>query len=93
MHSIEEIQEMNKAGIEVIYRDKNGKRIEAGDILKVFHFIGSRNRHHFMYKVAVEKNGELVGMDIKELAMLGFDKAHTYRLASCSLEGTEILEK
>lgn len=31
-------------------RDKNGRQIERGDVLKVFHFTGSRNRRHYMYK-------------------------------------------
>ena len=33
-------------------RDKNGREIERGDVLKVFHFIGSRGKRHFMYKQA-----------------------------------------
>lgn len=30
--------------------DKRGYPINEGDILKVFHFIGSRKKKHFMYK-------------------------------------------
>ncbi|SNS29147.1 hypothetical protein SAMN06295912_1402 [Sphingomonas laterariae] len=30
--------------------DKHGREIMVGDILKVFHFIGRRNKHHFMFK-------------------------------------------
>lgn len=44
-----------------------------------------------MYKVAVEKDGHLVAMDIKELALLGFDKAHTCRMEYVG--DFEILEK
>lgn len=35
------------------YYDKNGKQILVGDLLKVFHFIGSRRKKHYMYQVAV----------------------------------------
>lgn len=34
-------------------RDKTGRQIEAGDILKVFHFTGRRNKRHYMYKQAL----------------------------------------
>lgn len=34
-------------------RDKNGRQIERGDILKVFHFTGARNKRHYMYKQAL----------------------------------------
>ena len=30
--------------------DKTGRRILVGDTLKVFHFVGARRKHHFMYK-------------------------------------------
>lgn len=36
--------------------DKNGREILIGDVLKVFHFIGSRRKRHYMYK-------HVVGMD------------------------------
>lgn len=31
-------------------RDKTGRQIEQGDVLKVFHFIGRHNKRHYMYK-------------------------------------------
>ena len=34
-------------------RDKNGRQIERGDIVKVFHFTGARNKRHYMYKQAL----------------------------------------
>lgn len=34
-------------------RDKTGRQIERGDVLKVFHFIGRRNKRHYMYKQAM----------------------------------------
>jgi len=33
--------------------DKNDREIRVGDILKVFHFVGRRGKHHFMYKQVV----------------------------------------
>lgn len=35
--------------------DKTGREIMQGDILKVFHFIGARNKRHYMYKQVVEE--------------------------------------
>ena len=34
-------------------RDKNGRQIERGDVLKVFHFTGARKKRHYMYKQAL----------------------------------------
>lgn len=33
--------------------DKRSRPIEAGDILKVFHYVGARGKHQFMYKQAI----------------------------------------
>jgi hypothetical protein len=33
--------------------DKTGRPIELGDIVKVFHFVGARNKRHYMYKQAI----------------------------------------
>lgn len=32
------------------WHDKNGRIIERGDIVKVFHFIGARRKRYYMYK-------------------------------------------
>lgn len=34
-------------------RDKTGRQIERGDIVKVFHFTGPRRKRHYMYKQAM----------------------------------------
>lgn len=34
-------------------RDKNGRCIEPGDVLKVFHFIDARRKRHYMYHQAM----------------------------------------
>lgn len=67
--------------------------IKEFDILKVFHFVGSRRKKHYMYKIAVKKNEHLVAMDILELAEKGFDKAHTCRLEFLPPENTEIVHE
>jgi hypothetical protein len=33
--------------------DKRGREIAAGDLLKVFHYVGARGKHQFMYKQAI----------------------------------------
>jgi hypothetical protein len=33
-------------------RDKHGREIEPGDILRVFHFTGANRKRHYMYKQA-----------------------------------------
>ncbi len=34
-------------------RDKTGRQIERGDVLKVYHFTGARRKRYFMYKQAM----------------------------------------
>jgi hypothetical protein len=42
-------------------RDKTGRHIQPGDVLKVFHFIGARGKRHFMYQQALRySEGRLV---------------------------------
>lgn len=77
--------------IQTIYRDKNGKEIKEGTIFRVFHFIGSRRKVHYMYKIAAIKDGHLGGMDIQELLDVGREKAHFYRFNENTLKGSEIL--
>jgi len=79
--------------LEIIYKDSNGKIIKEGAILKVFHFTGSRNKKHYMYKIAALKDGHLVAMDILELLQLGKERAHTCRLQALPLSGTEIIQQ
>lgn len=76
---------------EIIYRDKNAKRIEEGNILRVFHFIGGRRKIHYMYKICAKKEGHLVAMDIFELYTQGREKAHTCRLEALPLCETEVI--
>jgi len=41
--------------------DKRGRQIKPFDVLKMFHFIGSRRKKYFMYKWVIVKNGHLYG--------------------------------
>jgi len=43
------------AGLAGEVYDKNRREIRRGDILKVFHFTGARNKRHYMYKQALGK--------------------------------------
>ena len=40
-------------------KDKYGRTIEHGDLLKVFHFTGARRKKYYMYKIAYEHEGRL----------------------------------
>lgn len=54
-------------------RDKNGRQIERGDILKVFHFIGARKKRHFMYKQALGTKTFGSGTEYMMFSHLGLD--------------------
>lgn len=41
------------AAIDETVRDKFGREIVKGDVVKVFHFIGARRKRHYMYKQAM----------------------------------------
>ena len=36
-----------------LLRDKTGREIVAGDVLKIFHFVDARRKRHYMYKQAL----------------------------------------
>lgn len=40
---------------ELVVRDKTGREIKQGDVLKVYHFTGARGKRHYMYKQVVEE--------------------------------------
>ena len=41
-------------------RDKNGREIEPGDMLKVFHFVGRNRKRNYLYQQALRyENGRL----------------------------------
>ena len=69
-------------------RDKTGREIMLGDILKVFHFVGARNKRHYMYKQAIDltplgKSGNLYWrfshLDMSDNSYVERDDARTLR--------------
>jgi hypothetical protein len=74
-------------------RDKNGRQIERGDVLKVFHFTGSRNKRHYMYKQAIgvkTLSGETEYMMFSHLDL--DDKYYVERCDGRSLADYEIVQ-
>lgn len=64
-----------------LFYDIKGYPIYPGDVLRIFHFIAAvRRERRYMYKVVIEENGTLYGVDICELATMGIKNAHKYRL-------------
>ncbi len=52
-----------------MYYDKNGYQIHKGDVLKVFHFIGRRNKKYYMYKVVTEDAERLYATNVTSLIL------------------------
>jgi len=62
-------------------RDKTGREIEAGDILKVYHFTAAlRRKKHFMYKqaIGVVSLGLREPKDFLKISHLDMDDADYY---------------
>ena len=47
--------------------DKNGRPVHEYDVLKVFHFVGSRKKRYYMYKVVWDCAGWLRAMSPSEI--------------------------
>jgi hypothetical protein len=43
-----------------IHYDMHGVPIYKGDLIRFLHFIGSRNKKHYLYHTVVEANGKLM---------------------------------
>lgn len=72
--------------------DVAGRKFKPGHLIKYFHFVGRRNKKHFMYKLVMDVPGlGLRAFDVEELATLGIEKAHMCRLDHLTTERTEIL--
>ena len=48
------------------FYDKHGTEIKEFAVLKIFHFIGTRKKKHYMYKWVREQGGHLVGMHLTD---------------------------
>ena len=74
-------------------RDKTGREIKAGDILREFHFVHRvRHRHCYMYKLVVEINGKLHFVNIQDLGTVGLDGAHKGLLSWMATGAIEIID-
>lgn len=69
------------AELEKCAHDKKGYPVYEGDVLKVFHFIGQRNKKYFMYKVVIASPRGFLAFCISDLALKGRINAH-----SCPLD-------
>lgn len=58
--------------------DKRGIPIERGDIVKVFHFVGARGKHQFMYK-------QCLGIDRYPSSPSGWQKVFFSHLNFCEI--------
>lgn len=61
-------------------RDKHGRRVQPGDVVKVFHFIGARRKKHYMYKTIVETQQGVLAACSSELGTKPFP--HTCQLSA-----------
>lgn len=65
-------------------RDKYNREIEKYDLIKIFHFIGARNKRYYMYKLAVIRNGQLV---LDHLSNQGY-----CQVSACQQKDMEIVQ-
>jgi len=81
-------------------RDKHGRVMMVGDLLKVFHFIGAQRKRYYMYKriVGIRMLGGLGGkpkvhyFDVSHLNMDGGKENYTIGMAEGVLPDYEILQ-
>lgn len=78
----------------MILYDKKGREIHEYDVLKIFHFIGQRNKKHYMYKHVTTLNNKLYA---KHLSKLSEGESDGYFLKyqadeSGRLDDTEIVQ-
>lgn len=75
--------------------DKKGIEILPGDLVKVFHFIGPRNKKYFMYKIIHEVDGHLAAAHVHRIYIEGLQWKNSYSLElyrGKQLESYEIIE-
>lgn len=78
---------------ESVLRDKTGRQIERGDIVKVYHFTDARRKRHFMYKQAIGLRS--FGSDLKYMTFDHLDLDGEYYCELCdgrSLPDYEIVQ-
>ena len=74
-------------------RDKTGREIKHGDLIKLFHFTSAiRRRKCYMYKLVMESKDGLVMASVTDIATKGIIGAHRCRLGWASSENMEIID-
>ena len=81
-------------------RDKHGRAMKVGDVLKVFHFIGARRKRYFTYKQIVDTRvlggyggkPKIPYFDVSHLNMDGGKENYTIGMNEGVLPGYEILQ-
>lgn len=89
---------MSKALTET--RDKHGRAMKMGDVLKVFHFVGARRKRYFMYKQIVGtrmldgygSKPKVPYFDVSHLNMDGGKENYTIGMNEGVLPDYEILQ-
>jgi hypothetical protein len=80
------------------YYDSKLRPIHKGDVLKVFHFTGSRNKKYYMYKVVMDFGYDfLFGVSLSDVGLKDLKECHKYPISYGAdgrnvIEGTEIVE-
>ena len=71
-------------------RDKNGREIRPGDIIRIFHYIDRwTKRRVYMHKLVLDG---MVAVGIVDIWLNGFEKAHRYRLTDSDAKECEIID-
>lgn len=74
-------------------RDKTGRRIMKGDIVKVYHFTGARRNRHYMYKQAMGVDRYLdSGREVMSFSHLNFGEDMDYDEYGGVLNDYEIVQ-
>lgn len=75
-----------------VYLDRKGKRIYEYDLLKCFHFIGARNKKHYMYKYVTVKDGHLYALHLDGTNNGYFLKSEARAQQGTTLDRIEVLQ-
>lgn len=67
--------------------DKYGRPIEEFDILKVYHFTGTRKKKHYMYKMVIKHKGHLYGCHLDS-----YELKPGFSLIGCNYADIEIVQ-
>jgi len=73
-------------------RDRTGREIKAGDVLRTFHYTDrQRRRKCYLYRLVVEIEGELWSVCLIEIADRGMNGASKNKLRPHFTAGAEIV--